>query len=58
MTAHNLFDVKDCDKGLYSEQQITVTQGDKLTLIDHEPLAYHGSESMRLGENILCVIAT
>lgn len=53
MTAHNLFDVKDYDKGLYSEQQITVTHRDRLTLIALELLellAYHCNASMKLRE--------
>lgn len=51
MTAHNLFDVKDCDKGLYSERRITVTRGDTPTPVDfklQKPLAYYDSEAMRL----------
>lgn len=53
MTAHNLFDVKDYDKGLYSEQQISVTHRDRLTLIALELLkllAYHINEAMKLRE--------
>lgn len=59
MTARNLFDVKDYDKGLYREQQITVTYRDILTLIALELLkllAYHSNESIKLreGEYSLC----
>ncbi len=59
MTAHNLFDVKEYDKGLYSERQITVTHRDRLTLIALEIsqlLAYHCNEPVKLreGEHPLC----
>lgn len=57
MTAHNLFDDKDYDKGLYWEQQITVTHKDRLALIVLELLkllAYQSNESQG-EENILGV---
>lgn len=53
MTACNLFDVKDYDKGLYQEQQITVAYRNILTLIALELLkllAYHRNESIKLRE--------
>lgn len=53
MTARNLVDVKDYDKGLYWEHQITVTYRDRLTLIALELLkllAYHSNESIKAGE--------
>lgn len=53
MTARNLVDVKDYDKGLYWEQQITVSYRDRLTLIALELLkllAYHSNESIKLRE--------
>lgn len=58
MASHNLVDVKEYDKGLYSEQQITVTDRDRLTLIAPELLAYHCNESMNLreGEYSLCLL--
>lgn len=55
MTVHNLFDVKDYDKGLYSEQQITVTHRNRPTLIALELfklLAYHSNGYEAVGGRI------